>query len=1768
MTERHPASPRWTDHLVVGGLFAVLALLALAGFVTSIEPPSRQPMPPFTPGYSEAPLEQALAAGSITQRLAEIQAAGAPAPGERDEGRFTGSPGFYRTERLILDAFRQAGLDIQTQEFRAVVPVTETCELLDESGRPLPGVALYPFQPAGLSPIALPPGGISGELVLAENTDLFHLAGHDPKDAIVATWLDSAGGWTGLAAAGVPALLVMEDELAVRLRNNPDVPGAWDSLFCGYEIAFPRFLVRGSLAPYAGRRLQIRANVTWREKPARNLIGVLRGGDNPRREALVLSAYYDSASLVPELAPGAEQAVPLATLLELLRTLAPYRGALNRDVIFIATAGHAQALSGIARLMEAVETFTPGCADYRPPERLRAEHETGIARAERALALLADGALWSPNNRSGFKARWLAEDKAFRDWFEQRVIAAAGEINLAFKDRVLERRLDYLRAGNPVFRAGFDPLRATDDQRKSSENRHPLFAALLEAQQLDNKSAGLMGLSLWQLVDKPEFVEWSFPDRLRALFAAIAGHHRQAMRELDDTAAVRALVAPYAQTLVLNLELSSGGSRQFDALSLLTGVTTIGSDAEPQVTLLANTLLDQIPLTNGLPAYGVVHWGSRDAEGSRERPNLHTSYRVVFESEPWVLCGRLAFSLFNADFRPPKIHTPEDAFDSLPTDVLRKHLPVLARSVLAVAQGRIPFKTITPDLKRRIHTLKGAVYASAGAQTLTPSHPMGENTFVRLFPDTVPVPDSATRGIGLSPILKTDPYGRYERKLIFGLVSDYGWESPHHVDAARFDAGGAAAYFKNASRAGQSVFKNQSVNLVDLVVSGGNIPKPVQVALFRCARVQQFDWNNPQTMKSFQRMNYLNKLGLTEPSNFRSDPYTAFLDPDLIFYLGLMAGAADNAEVQIYRAFMLNVDPAAEPLPGEPDIHGRGYLAADTPVIPFPHIDAAASMLRTNDKRLRLQRLHGMADALMLDFHRRGREWLETARARLAEKDPLAAILAADTSLAYAINNHPVIRGRIAQAIVGILWYLGLLVPFVFFFEKLVFGFADVRKQLLAGGLIFLAVFLLLRFFHPAFQMVRSSLMILIGFVILLLTLLVILMVGGKFKQNIRDLRRKEGAIEGADINRGGVIGTAFMLGLNNMRRRKVRTGLTSITLVLITFVMICFTSVSSDLVNDEYATGRSPWNGILLQNPNFMPLTSAEIGNIQQIYGRQFPVTTRSWFTGQLGAERLQNTEILVDREYEVNGQKILKRTRLSAAIRMDWREADFSGIDRYLISGRAWFARGPSTREERQAALAAGQTSKRLVILPESAARELEIAPADVGGTGVTVSIRGDLYEVLGIMDSERLTKHIDIDGKSLLPYDLNAVQTLGRSAAGGAIMPEDAPRLPGSQVMIVNVFPSHTERDGEFVVSCGILFPRESYVIDPRRPAFSPIGFKEQRRLVMDYLERLGQPAFYAIDGASYFGSRTRARTFAGLLELLIPILIASLTVFNTMRSSVYERKDEIYVYNAVGIAPNHVFFMFMAEASVFAVVGAMLGYLLSQATGRLLTALGLTGGLNMSYSSIETIYASLAIVTAVMLSTLIPARNAAKLASPSGKTEWDIPEADGDTMDFNLPFTFTPHDRVAVISYFHRWLDSNGEGSSGPFFCAPPRPTLARVGAQPALGLSKGPLTAASRAGLVPGITATIWLKPFDLGVSQRLDITLPTDPQTGEFIATIALTRLSGTASAWARAVKPFLAVLRKQFLTWRAARPEERADMYHEAAGLLAACPIQEAPHE
>jgi hypothetical protein len=322
----------------------------------------------------------------------------------------------------------------------------------------------------------------------------------------------------------------------------------------------------------------------------------------------------------------------------------------------------------------------------------------------------------------------------------------------------------------------------------------------------------------------------------------------------------------------------------------------------------------------------------------------------------------------------------------------------------------------------------------------------------------------------------------------------------------------------------------------------------------------------------------------------------------------------------------------------------------------------------------------------------------------------------------------------------------------------------------------------------------------------------------------------------------------------------------------------------------------------------------------------------------------------------------------------------------------------------------------------------------------------------------------------------------------------------------------------------------------------------GFAAARAEVAGYLEQTGRDVNYGLDGTAYNGRRARSRSLAGMADLLIPLIIAALTVLNTMKGSVYERRDEIFVYNAVGIAPRYIFFMFVAEALVYSVVGALLGYILSQGTGRVLTALGWTGGLNMNFTSISTVYASLAIAAATLASTYFPARSAMEIAKPTDNAGWTLPPpTDDDELAFDLPFTFTHFDRIAVLGFFHQYFVNHGEGSAGPFFAADPVLTVSE---------RRDPLAG---GGYIPVIEVQVWLKPFDLGVSQRILIELATDPDTREYISRMRLIRVTGTREAWLRLNGPLVARIRRHFLHWRAVPNDMKQDLHGRARRLLEA---------
>jgi hypothetical protein len=320
----------------------------------------------------------------------------------------------------------------------------------------------------------------------------------------------------------------------------------------------------------------------------------------------------------------------------------------------------------------------------------------------------------------------------------------------------------------------------------------------------------------------------------------------------------------------------------------------------------------------------------------------------------------------------------------------------------------------------------------------------------------------------------------------------------------------------------------------------------------------------------------------------------------------------------------------------------------------------------------------------------------------------------------------------------------------------------------------------------------------------------------------------------------------------------------------------------------------------------------------------------------------------------------------------------------------------------------------------------------------------------------------------------------------------------------------------------------------------------GFKNQKWLpeVEDFMSRVALTVFVGEGDRVVVYSSIGHTQLSGLSTLFVPILIAALIVLNTMMGSVYERFREIGIYSSVGLAPNHIAALFLAEAAVFATVGAVMGYLIGQVTTLVLSHYGILRGMNLNYSSLSAISSTLIVMATVFLSTLYPAKKAADMAVPDVTRKWKFPEPQGDNWIFDFPFTVGGAEIVGMYSYLTRVFESYGEGSTGVFVTEGVRLSAAE---------SKIP----DQPGYV--ITMKTWLAPYDLGISQ--DVTLDAIP-TGEhniYRVEVTLRRVSGDVASWRRINRGFLNVLRKRFLVWRTIGTGEKREYDSQGRTILSA---------
>jgi hypothetical protein len=432
------------------------------------------------------------------------------------------------------------------------------------------------------------------------------------------------------------------------------------------------------------------------------------------------------------------------------------------------------------------------------------------------------------------------------------------------------------------------------------------------------------------------------------------------------------------------------------------------------------------------------------------------------------------------------------------------------------------------------------------------------------------------------------------------------------------------------------------------------------------------------------------------------------------------------------------------------------------------------------------------------------------------------------------------------------------------------------------------------------------------------------------------------------------------------------------------------------------------------------------------------------------------------------------------------------------------------------------------RIIFLSSGIAEQLDVTLGDV------VRVGGIDLEVASVFDADAFDQHaIALSGESIAPLKYAS----GLLDAGGKTLSADDNAesfdldAQQSQAELAGVYEHLSAR--QFVIvpaAISRLLPNATL----RSVSFG-LSNEEEVKAVSDELARRFSLALFAgfDDGVRLVSSGSALPRVSGAGQVAVPLAIAGLIIFNTMMGSIAERKREIHVYTSLGLAPLHVGALFVAEACVYGLIGTVFGYIIGQGAGTLMLKLGWLGDVTMNYSGTSAILTMGLILLIVLVSALVPARVASKIAAPSIERTWKVPPPHGDEIVAQLPFTINKTAADGALAYLAEFFEAHQEGSIGKF--------------------SAGPVEFIARDG-GRGLKATIWLTPFDLGVRQ--DLTLLIHP--GERFADIyevhvTLHRLSGDDGSWHRMNRSFLTELRKQFLQWRSLSPQRMLEYVEES---------------
>jgi len=600
---------------------------------------------------------------------------------------------------------------------------------------------------------------------------------------------------------------------------------------------------------------------------------------------------------------------------------------------------------------------------------------------------------------------------------------------------------------------------------------------------------------------------------------------------------------------------------------------------------------------------------------------------------------------------------------------------------------------------------------------------------------------------------------------------------------------------------------------------------------------------------------------------------------------------------------------------------------------------------------------------------------------------------------ASMINEYFSLMDLTFETVYSSIFFYVLLLPFTFLAERLFFHQFG-KRRLLAMIVLFAFFTLILYLFHPGFHIASSIFMATLGFTILALASPLLFIIAGKLSGVIVALRKRLLGEHFAEISRTSALLLAFSVGIENMRRRKLRSGLTLFTITTITFSLILFTSGSRIAITKgiTWENVITPYAGFLIRELPWKALTDEMVTYVIEEYGQKGYVAPRFWAYGPSQELPVQNLN---------NGLN----TKVAAILGVTATESEITNMDKIVIRGRFFVP-----HEVGGACIISDYLADKI--------------KANVGDC---LDVYGLKLTVIGIFKSEILYQIIDLDQEVITPRDISIPLPPGMVATQ---VGQEVPHVSGEHVILV---PYEVARRSFLKTTNAGTYSIAVKFDDPS----TAISMAER-------FSKISRTSLFASagDGKVSLYVPRKGWALSGLEFLATPLIIGIFIILNTMLGSISERVRDISTFSSLGLSPMHVAGMFLAESVVYGVLAGTVGYVAGMIGIGILTSLAIMPPeIYPNYSSYMVILAVMLALIATIVSAVYPLYKAARLVTPTVERKWKPrTKPRGTEWVIPLPFDIPEEEASGVLAFMKEYMEAHSVERAGMFMARNVEPSI--------------------------------------------------------------------------------------------------------------------------